>query len=530
MTTGADFAFADTEPRDRDEERADAVPSAEELLAAHGRSVLDYASLCTVPRRGAAERLAGQAFRNAHADLAPHVGAGFPWRPRLLTAVHDAALEWRTDDRRSSLHPDLRDGVPGDARPAAPATGPGSGTGGLVLRALRNLPDRVQSLLWHTVVEAEDLETVAPLLGAEPFLLNPERARALLRDECVRVHLDRAPDERCRRLNRLIDVHARPGTTEMMAEVRDHLDVCAYCRAAVDRLDQSPDRLPTLLAEAVLGFRAADYLATRPARRATASARVRSASAPVTEDEGTPPAAPAAPAPRRRRWPLLVVSGVVLCGVVAATPMVLGGTDGDREAAGASVPGPAAPSSGTAPGRSAVPPAREAPAPGTGEAAATRLRNARTGLCLDLRAATDATDVEGVPAVTAECGESATQLWWLEDGGRLRNRAAPDLCLNAEPQGTVALRPCADQRGADGEASDDGDTRYDLADDGLLTLAALPGVAMTPIRLAEGAVILLEPVPEDRVRRSQRWRADEGAAGTPLPSGAVREAAASTDG
>lgn len=116
--------------------------------------------------------------------------------------------------------------------------------------------------------------------------------------------------------------------------------------------------------------------------------------------------------------------------------------------------------------------------------------------------------------MTARCGESASQMWLLEEGGRLRNNAAPELCLNAEPQGTVALRPCTGQEGAEGD--DSGDTRYDLAADGLLTLVAEPGVAVTPVRRAEGAIILLEPVPQDRLRKSQRWTTDEGAAGVTL--------------
>ncbi|WP_228033921.1 ricin-type beta-trefoil lectin domain protein [Streptomyces spongiae] len=522
MTPGVDFVFTHSEPMEREEERGDAVPSADELLTLHGRSVLDYAALCTVPRRGAAERLAGHAFRNTYGDAAPHVGIDFPWRPRLLAAVLDAAREWSADDRRSSLHPDLRDGATSDARRAATGTGGGSGARSLVLRALRNLPDRAHVLLWHTAVEGEEIEAVALLLGAEPSQLNPERARTLLRDECVRVHLDLAPDERCRRLNRLIDVHARRGSIEMMAGVRDHLDGCAYCRAAVDQLDQSPDRLPALLADAVLGFRAADYLATRPARQVIASARARSEPAPQPADEEAQPTASGGPALRRRRWTLLVASGVVLCGVVAASPMALSGAESDREAVVGPVPGPTRSPSGSAPEPSAVPPSPgTSSAPGTGEATATRLRNVRTGLCLDLRASTE---LVGVPAVTAECGGSATQMWWLEDGGRLRNQAAPELCLNAEPQGTVALRPCTDPEGREGEES--GDTRYDLAVDGLLTLVAEPGVAVTPVRRDAGAVILLEPVPQDRVRRSQRWRTDEGFDRGTSPSAAVREVSA----
>lgn len=298
-----------------DAEGGGTAPLVEEVLALHGKPVLDYAALCTGPLPGAAERLAGQAFRNTYGDMASHAGAGSPWRPRLLAAVLDAAREWSTDDRRSSLHPDLRgDATPATRRAAYDPYGThrgGMGRGGLLLHAFRNLPDRTQALLWHTEVEGEDIEAVASLLDADPSLLNPERARTLLRDKCVEAHLDLAPDEHCRRHNRLIDIHARPGTGETMAEVLEHLDGCAYCGAAADQLDQSPDRLPALLAEAVLGFRAADYLATRPARPPITPARTRSAPVPAPAGAGARQPVAGDPVPRpRRRWPLLVAMGL----------------------------------------------------------------------------------------------------------------------------------------------------------------------------------------------------------------------------
>ncbi|EKX62520.1 hydrolase [Streptomyces ipomoeae] len=514
-TPGDDFLSERTEPSE--EERGGTAPSVEDLLALHGKPVLDYTALCTAPSPGAAERLAGQALRSTHEAMASHADADFPWRPRLLAAVLEAAREWSTDDRRSFLHPDLRDGRTRDARRSAPGTYGGRGDRGLVLYAFRNLPDRTQTLLWHTEVEGEDVGAVAFLLGVEPSLLNTERARTLLRDECVRAHLDFAPDESCRRLNRLIDVRSRQGSGETIAEVREHLKACAYCGAAADQLDQFPNRLPALLAEAVLGFRAADYLMTRPARRARASARTRSGPAPEHAGAEGRPTDAGEEAPRaRRRWPLLAAMGVVLCGVIAAAPMALSGADDDSQGAAGPAPSP----SDSVPGSSTAPRSPSAStAPGVNEPLVTRLRNVRTGLCLDVAAAQEAV---GALAVTAECVGSATQLWWLEDRGRLRNQAAPGLCLNAEPAGSLALRPCADPESRDDrddrDDEDDGDTRYDLAADGLLTIATNPGLAVTPVRRAEGAVILLKPVPKDRIRRSQRWRTDEPSTPAPSPS------------
>jgi hypothetical protein len=522
MTPGEDFVSEQAEPGEA--EGGDAAPSVEELLALHGKPVLDYAALCTGPTPGAAERLAGQAFRNTYRDAASHADANFPWRPRLLAAVLEAAREWNADDRRASLHPDLRDGVTPAVRRTAPAPNRGTGGRGLVLRAFRNMPDRTQALLWHSEVETEDIEAVASLLDAEPSLLNAERARTLLRDECVRAHLDLAPEERCRRHNRLIDVHARPGTGETVPQVLEHLDSCAYCAAAADQLDQSPDRLPTLLAEAVLGFRAADYLATRPARRAP-SAHGRPGPAPERAGAEPRPTGSDEPVRRRRRWPLVVAMGVVLCGVVAATPMALTGAVDDVAEEGGPGPSPTRSPSDSAPGSSAAtPPPSASPSPGVEDALVTRFRNARTGLCLDVAAPAE---VAGAPAVMAECGASATQVWRFEDEGRLRNQAALDLCLTAEPEGSLELQPCADPEAskvAGGEQPDD--TRYDLAADGLLTLVSEADVAVTPDRPVKGSIILLEPVPEDRVRRSQRWRTDEVSTTAPLASQSRRDTTA----
>ncbi|WP_327699183.1 RICIN domain-containing protein [Streptomyces sp. NBC_00459] len=527
---GEDFApepgekFVSEQNKPGEREAGDAAPSVGELLALHGRAVLDYAALCTATSPGAAKRLAGQAFRHTHGSAATHGGVGFPWRPRLLTAVLDAAREWSADDRRSLLHPDLPDGATRAAVQPTSATTSKADEKNLLLRAYLNLPDRAQALLWHTEVETEDIETVAAVLGTEASLLNPERARTLLRDECVQAHLDLVPDERCRRYNRLIDVHTRPRAGETPTEVLQHLGVCAYCGAAADQLDQCSDRLPVLLAEAVLGFRAADYLATRPGRQAFALARAESLTVPEHASVVAEPAVAGGRALRpRRRWPVPVALGAVLLGVIAATPMVLSGTGDDGGRAGGPASGPTRNPSAPAAGSSAAPSLSPgtAPAPGAGDGLVTQLRNVRTGLCLDVDAPTA---VVGAPAVTAKCGGSPTQVWRLADREPLRSQANPGLCLNAEPEGSLALRPCDTSAGPDGENSSD--TRYDLATDGLLTLIDEPGVAVTPDRRTEGSIILLEPVPQDRARRLQRWSTNEVTSSVISPSQSVPEASA----
>ncbi|MFD0008065.1 hypothetical protein ACFVJ4_37500 [Streptomyces sp. NPDC127178] len=227
------------------------------LLARHRSAMRTYAGLCAMTPATAArlETAAAQAvFRElTHYDL-PAVA-----RPRLLVAVREAA-EHLMDAPHTVLSSALEQAVvTGSVRPAPHRR--------LVARAFRELPPDAQCLLWHREVEKEDYTRIAPLMGIEEGTAATQAAycRGLLLSRCTDLHAKLAPTRECTRYTRLLEASCRRPTP---ADVHAHCERCLHCRHAAAQFDQSDDGLPLLLAEAVLGWGAKDYLRLR---RATAT-------------------------------------------------------------------------------------------------------------------------------------------------------------------------------------------------------------------------------------------------------------------
>jgi hypothetical protein len=162
-------------------------------------------------------------------------------------------------------------------------------------------------------VEAEQLDEPAALLGLNPddAAVKLERAREFLRSGCLDVHRELAPDQECRRYSRLLDVSLRRDDNVFDPDLHEHLAGCRHCRHAAEQLNHRDGRTAALLAEAVLGWSAWEYLDSRPGRAAPDVAVVRDAESERTggavaaamrggepfAPAGTGPFAPAATAP-----------------------------------------------------------------------------------------------------------------------------------------------------------------------------------------------------------------------------------------
>ncbi|MEU9480470.1 hypothetical protein [Streptomyces sp. NPDC048191] len=238
------------------------------LLARHWKSVRAYTSLCAA---GAASESRLQTCA-AQSFLAEVIHYAHPpvVRPHLLRAVRvaaeagvdgddvvlDAALHDAIRSRRSGIQPDRR----------------------LAERAFRALPAVTQTLLWHLHVEREDIATVAVLIGLPEVTAAAEaaRSRGLLLQRCLEIHAEEAPYPECSRYSRLLLASLnRP----VSGDVNTHISRCWHCRTAVQQFDHSDTMLPSLLAQAVLGWGAQDYLrvrwSVRPAPAAAARGRHR---------------------------------------------------------------------------------------------------------------------------------------------------------------------------------------------------------------------------------------------------------------
>ncbi|WP_421105995.1 RICIN domain-containing protein [Streptomyces sp. NEAU-S77] len=483
-----------------------------ELLGRHWEAAFSYASLCTTGTHPAGI-LTSAAFTRLFGEALRRTAPATAWRPRVLATVRGIAQEWNTGPRGALLHPGLRAdlGVRGreDGRLRPPENRR------LVFRAFQRLPEAARCLLWHTEVEADQLAVPAGLLGLYDDASGElERARLRWRQACLEAHRDTAPEEECRQYSRLLDVSLRRGDTWLDPDLRQHLARCEHCRQAADQLDHSTGRPAVLLAEAVLGWGAREYLDSRPGRRIPEPATaVDPPPMPRTPPRVGGPrhsarkhpwwkARPAARPEARRRRPRLTggrflfvaaASGCVLVSVAVASVLPSGG--GEDAAYERDTP-------------STTPGAGDTTAPGSdpswigadGRPADTlrgRLRNAASGLCLDI--------VGDKPAAGAEtaatpCTSADTQQWSYEADGLLRSGADPELCLNSRLSFSIRLGSCeaTSQRGA-------ANVRYDFTLQGTLVPRRHQELALTPDSTEKGAALVLK-TREDSAT-AQRWLA-----------------------
>ncbi|QHA08509.1 hydrolase [Streptomyces broussonetiae] len=540
-----------------------------ELLDRHWEAAFAYARLCTDGTR-AAGMLTTAAFTRLFGASLRQAGPTAAWRPPVLVAVRRIAAEWDSDGRQELLHPALRSATTGE-RAAARLLPPPERR--LLSRAFQRVPQTSRAVLWHTQVEAEPLAVPAALLGLdeEDARVELRRARERLREECLQVHRELAPDDECQRYQRLLDVTFRRGGIDLDPDLREHLDRCTHCRRTAGQLDAFNADLGLPLAEAVLGWGARAYVESRarrtheaaapapdPAsmtppsgeaffstgsagpdvsaesarrRRLAEAARrratARSARRPRPQDTestglhgptgparggrtaaraesaapGTP-VGPDAPGPSRRsalraarrtrRRHLALAVGTVSALVVL--PLVLWSVLGSGDGPAPSGAG----ASSRAPGRgTSSPGASWAGASAAGQGALHgRLHNLASGLCVGV---VGGKAVKGAETELATCDASPSQQWSYETDGRLRNSAAPDLCLDSSLGYSIRLAPCS----ATGSAARN--IRYDFTLQGVLVPRWNQELALTPAA-TDGSGAL---VTKDRATGTdQRWSVD----------------------
>ncbi|MFD5341686.1 ricin-type beta-trefoil lectin domain protein [Streptomyces hawaiiensis] len=257
-----------------------------ELLDRHWEAAFAYARLCTDGPRSAG-MLTTAAFTRLFGETLRQNGPTSAWRPHLLVTVRRIAAEWAGDHRHDMLHPELLAGTGEGERPASRLLP--SQRRRLLSGAFRRLPQSARCLLWHVEVEAEPLTSPAGLLGLDEEGARVElgRARDRLREECLQLHRELAPDEDCRRYLRLLDVTYRRGGLDIDPDLRAHIEGCGHCSAAADQLDPFNHALGAALSEAVLGW----------GGRAYAESRVRHAGTTAVGGSGGVAGAAAVPGP-----------------------------------------------------------------------------------------------------------------------------------------------------------------------------------------------------------------------------------------
>jgi hypothetical protein len=496
-----------------------AYPALQEVRARHQPAVLAYARLCTTSD-SAARQLAAQSFTLAARQTARGTEPLVPLRLQLLLLTGRMTAAWAADERAGGLDAALLL-VLGSAGPDGPIPP--------MLSAFRSLPSRAQGLVWYGVVEREDEERTAVLLGLTREDVAHETASALqsMSQACLRIRLAASDDPRCGNFGRLIGESVRPDSPRTSADLSAHMAHCAHCTAAHEELSALRDSPRTALAEGLLPWAGTAY-GTREAVPAPPRGRTRRSKSPARPKALTVPAA----------WPLarrIALSSAALG--VALTPLVVfllarGGSPSSppQQAAGlvttppsvpqvtatasdsptpspsatSKSPSPTRTSSHRKPSKSPSKPPSKSPKPSPSPAHApngayAQIVNVSSGLCLDVRGGDFR---NGTDVITANCSSSRTQRWRVDSGrGVVQSAADPDYCLDSRGDvgRGVGIWTCDSVDGGNGR-----NLRFTVDSDGVIRPAIAIETALTPDNGGVGAGLSLDPLSGSA---AQKWRA-----------------------
>ncbi|MBW8483954.1 sigma-70 family RNA polymerase sigma factor [Actinomadura parmotrematis] len=211
------------------------------LYERHHGAVLGYAR-GLVRDRHTAEDLTSEAFTRTFAALREGLGPREACRPYLYAAVRNAAVDWARAGRRTVVTDEVArwaDG-PVDEQPDVDELD-------ALVRAFRSLPERWQTVLWHTVIEDEPVARVGELLGMRPGAVAQLsfRAREGLRQAFLAASVAGRPE--CAEFTRQLAASTRrPGRRRGRA-LRRHLETCADCRRAAAEMADLNGRLRAVL-------------------------------------------------------------------------------------------------------------------------------------------------------------------------------------------------------------------------------------------------------------------------------------------
>ncbi|MFI7501114.1 RICIN domain-containing protein [Streptomyces sp. NPDC049687] len=474
---------------------ARAYPALRTLRTRHEPAVLSYARLCTTSEP-AARRLAAEAFTRAARDTARGSEPGGAWRHQLLLQAGRVAADWAADDRAGGLDASLLlvlNTAPAPGGPLPP-----------LLTAFRSLPARAQGVIWYGVVEREEADRTAVLLGLTPEDVAYDIAPALhsLAQTALRLRLAASDDPRCADFRRLIEESVRPEGARRSPDLEAHRAHCPHCATAYEEQRALRDTPRTALAEGLLPWGGTAYV----------------------REEQEPAGMPAvARRPPSRRG---VVLGSAVAGVVLVPLLVALMSSGDaRDSTGAVVAGPSsiAPVTVTAtvsapgavstptsrspsPAPSSSPPRTSAPPKPTPTPSPTRapggtyaqVVNIATGRCLEVAGDFD----NGTDVVTVPCTSSPSQRWRVDAGrGVVQSGADQDFCLDSRGSvdNGVGVWECASVEGSHGE-----NLQFTVDADGTIR----PAIAiLTGLTAAVDGGVSLEPLDGGG---DQRWRAGAG--------------------
>ncbi|MEU3643924.1 sigma-70 family RNA polymerase sigma factor [Lentzea sp. NPDC034063] len=213
-----------------------------------------------------ADDLVAEAFAKVLAALRGGGGPGAAFRPYLLTAVRHAAYDRTRKEKRVELAGDIEE-VPGATKATSVPFRDKAIEDldqAMAATAFATLPERWQTVLWHTAIEGQSPGEIAPLLGltANGVSAMAFRAREGLRKAFLQAHVNQEPAEKCRSTVTKLGAWTRGGLKGRDAvHLDEHMDTCAECRKLARELSDVNGALRGLVAPIVLGTGTTGYLA-----------------------------------------------------------------------------------------------------------------------------------------------------------------------------------------------------------------------------------------------------------------------------
>ncbi|HEX6345103.1 sigma-70 family RNA polymerase sigma factor [Umezawaea sp.] len=223
-----------------------------------------------------ADDLVSEAFAKVLDTLRGGRGPDSAFRAYLLTALRHTAYDKTRRDKKVELSDDVS-AVSGVSTEAVSVPFSDTAVAGLersmAAQAFARLPERWQTVLWHTEIEGQSPADVAPLLGltANGVSALAYRAREGLRQAYLQVHLTESTSDRCRATVDKLGAWTRGGLSKReTTQVEAHLDECDRCRALAAELVDVNGSLRAVVAPLVLGIGFTGYLAAAGAGKAVA--------------------------------------------------------------------------------------------------------------------------------------------------------------------------------------------------------------------------------------------------------------------
>ena len=182
---------------------------------------------------GEADDAVSEAFERVLGAIRRGTGPRDSFRPYLLTTIRRTSYDRTRREQRTGPTADewiLDQGVE-DPDPSLAAFEREA-----MSRAFESLPERWQTVLWHTEVEETPAEELSVILGVRPNALAAlaYRAREGLRQAYVLAHVDidlREPGRDCRwTIDRLPKFIRRRLSDDVATKLDSHLDECHECR------------------------------------------------------------------------------------------------------------------------------------------------------------------------------------------------------------------------------------------------------------------------------------------------------------